>query len=394
VVTTNSSRPQPALEKDRLPEVKSRVLVDATAVPADRGGVGRYVDELLPALIAEGGEIAVVCQQRDAAFYGGLVGAQRVSTAPAWAASVPGRLIWEQLRLPAAARAATAAVLHCPHYTMPLATRVPVVTTLHDATFFTDPEVHLPVKRRFFRAWTRVSLRRARRAVTPSAATRDELVRVAGARRERVDVAHLGVDGTRFHPPTDAEVARVRAALDLGDTPYVAFLGTLEPRKNVPALVRAWVRASAGRDVPPALVLAGGRGWDEEIDRVAAEVPAGLRLLRTGYLPLEDLAGLLGGAELVAYPSLGEGFGLPVLEAMACGAPVLTTRRLALPEVGGDAVAYCEPDVAGIEAGLRSLLDDPARRAELAAVAAARAAGFTWAATARAHLASYARAAR
>ena len=371
-----------------------RVLLDATAVPADRGGVGRYVDELLPALVAEGGDVAVVCQQRDTAFYTDLVGAGRVSAAPSWAASVPGRLVWEQLRLPAAGRGAGAAVLHSPHYTMPLAARLPVVTTLHDATFFTDPAVHLPVKRRFFRAWTRVSLRRARRAVTPSAATRDELVRVAGARRDRVDVAHLGVDGARFHRPTEAEVSRVRATLDLDDTPYVAFLGTLEPRKNVPALVRAWVRACAGRSTPPALVLAGGRGWDEEIDRVAAEVPAGLRLLRTGYLPLADLAGLLGGAELVAYPSLGEGFGLPVLEAMACGAPVLTTRRLALPEVGGDAVAYCEPDVAGIESGLRALLDDPVRRAELAAAGLARAGEFTWAATARAHLASYRRAAR
>ncbi|MCZ2816411.1 glycosyltransferase family 4 protein [Modestobacter sp. VKM Ac-2984] len=377
-----------------MSEVMPRVLVDATAVPADRGGVGRYVDELLPALVAAGGDVAVVCQERDRVFYTGLVGAERVSTAPSWAASVPGRLVWEQLRLPAAGRAAGARVLHCPHYTMPLAARLPVVTTLHDATFFTDPAVHVPVKRRFFRTWTRVSLRRARRAVTPSAATRDELVRVAGARRDRVDVAHLGVDGARFHRPTEAEVSRVRATLDLADVPYVAFLGTLEPRKNVPALVRAWVRASAGRTTPPALVLAGGRGWDEEVDRVAAEVPAGLRLLRTGYLPLDDLAGLLGGAELVAYPSLGEGFGLPVLEAMACGAPVLTTRRLALPEVGGDAVAYCEPDVASIEAGLRALLDDPARRTGLAAAGQARAAEFTWAATARAHLASYQRAVR
>jgi glycosyltransferase involved in cell wall biosynthesis len=263
------------------------------------------------------------------------------------------------------------------------------VVTLHDATFFTHPEVHLPVKRRFFRTWTRISLRRARRCVTPSAATRDELVRVAAARADRVDVAHLGVDARRFHVPSDGERAAVREHLGLTG-PYVAFLGTLEPRKNASALVRGWVRAVAGTDDPPALVLAGGRGWDDEIDAAAAEVPPGLTLLRPGYLPLDLLAGLLGDAEVVAYPSLGEGFGLPVLEAMSCGAPVLTTRRLSLPEVGGDAVAYTEPDADAIAAALRDLLAAPDRRRQLGEAARARAALFDWRACARAHLTAYA----
>lgn len=375
-----------------MPESTPRVLVDATAVPADRGGVGRYVDELLPELVTADCDVVVVCQQRDAAHYATLVGDERVRTAPAWASSVPGRLLWEQLRLPAEARAVGADVLHCPHYTMPLATRLPVVVTLHDATFFTDPEVHLPVKARFFRIWTRISLRRARRTVTPSAATRDELVRVAAARAERVDVVHHGVDLVSFTRPTAAQVSAARSAAGIGEGAYVAFLGTLEPRKNVPALVRAWVRACAGRSEAPALVLAGGRGWDADVDTAVTEVPAELTVLRPGYVPLEHLAGLLGGADVVAYPSRGEGFGLPVLEAMACGAAVLTTRRLALPEVGGEAVAYCEPQADDIERGLRALLDDPAERARLAAEAVTRAAGFTWAAAARGHLSTYARA--
>jgi glycosyltransferase involved in cell wall biosynthesis len=302
------------------------------------------------------------------------------------------RFAWEQAGLPALVRRSRADVLHSPHYTMPLAAGVPVVTTLHDATFFTHPDVHLAVKRTFFRTWTRVSLRQARRCVTPSAATRDELVRVAGAQADRIDVAHLGVDPRRFHVPSEAERTAVREHLGLTGH-YVAFLGTLEPRKNAASLIRGWTWAVAGAEDPPVLVLAGGRGWDEEIERAAAEVPPGLELFRPGYLPLEMLAGLLGGAELVAYPSLGEGFGLPVLEAMACGAPVLTTRRLSLPEVGGDAVAYTEPDSASIAAALRELLDDPARRRELGEAARARAALFDWRACARAHLASYAAAA-
>jgi glycosyltransferase involved in cell wall biosynthesis len=372
--------------------LEERILVDATAVPADRGGVGRYVDELLPALVEEGVDLAVAVQAHDVEHYRALLPGVELLPAPAAIARPPARLVWEQAGLPRLVRRSRATVLHSPHYTMPLLAGVPVVTTLHDATFFTHPEVHLPVKRHFFRTWTRIALHRAARCVTPSAATRDELVRVAGARADRVDVAHLGVDARRFHVPSDTERAAVRAHLGLPGR-YVAFLGTLEPRKNAPALVRGWVQAVAGTDDPPALVLAGGRGWDDEIDRAVAEVPAELTLLRPGYLPLELLAGLLGEAELVAYPSLGEGFGLPVLEAMACGAAVLTTRRLSLPEVGGDAVAYTEPDPAAIAAALRGLLADPARRQELGVAARERAAGFDWRACARAHVASYAAAA-
>jgi glycosyltransferase involved in cell wall biosynthesis len=121
-------------------------------------------------------------------------------------------------------------------------------------------------------------------------------------------------------------------------------------------------------------------------------VPSSLRVIRPGYLRFQDLPGYLGGAELVAYPSHGEGFGLPVLEAMACGVAVLTTPRLSLPEVGGDAVAYTEPEPESIASNLADLLSDAPRRAELGRRGLARAHEFTWAASAEAHLASYARA--
>jgi len=124
-----------------------------------------------------------------------------------------------------------------------------------------------------------------------------------------------------------------------------------------------------------------------------AEVPGHLRVVRPGFLHTEDLPGYLGGAEVVAFPSQSEGFGFPVLEAMACGAAVLAAPRLSLPEVGGDAVVYAEPDTAGIANCLRELLTDDARRAALGQAARARARQFTWAASADAHLAAYAAAA-
>src|SRR5690606_5783133 len=183
-----------------------------------------------------------------------------------------------------------------------------------------------------------------------------------------------------------------RAAIGVGSTPYVAFLGALEPRKNVPALIRGFARAVADLSEPPALVLAGQPGWDRQVEAALESVPYRLRVIRAGYLPFDTLSGFLGGSELVAYPSLGEGFGLPVLEAMASGACVLTTRRLALPEVGGDAVAYCGVGAGDVAAALRELLDNPARRADPMQAALRRAKAFSWATSAALHREAYDRA--
>lgn len=369
-----------------------RVLVDATAVPADRGGVGRYVDGLVAALGTADADFAVVCQRTDAERFGRMAPGATIVPGPAAIAHRPPRLAWEQTGLPLIAQQVNAEVVHSPHYTMPLRAGRPVVVTIHDATFFTQPGVHTAVKGPFFRSAIKTALHRAARCVVPSKATRDELARELSADPTRIDVAYHGVDRETFYVPSEVEKSRVRARLGLRDTPYIAFLGTLEPRKNVPELIRGWVLAIADEPDPPALVLAGGSGWDNAIDQVVAEVPSHLRVLRPGYLRFGDLPGFLGGALTVAYPSFGEGFGLPVLEAMACGAPVLTTHRLSLPEVGGDAVAYTEADAESIGNNLDALLGDPERRRRLGDAAVRRASEFTWAASAEAHLQAYSRA--
>ncbi|WP_283138495.1 glycosyltransferase family 4 protein [Rhizohabitans arisaemae] len=369
-----------------------RVLVDAAAVPADRGALIRYVDGLVGGLDRAGADFAVACQRADAERYGRLAPSARIVTGPPAITHRAVRLAWEQTGLPVLARRIGAEVIHAPFYSIPIRSGLPTVVTVHDVTAFTESAQHSAVKASFFRSATKASVRHAARVITPSKATRDELLRVLSADATRIDVAYHGVDPDLFHVPSAAEIGHLAERLGLHGHAYVAFLGMPSPRKNVPNLIRGFARAVAGLPDPPALVLGGGGGWDDDVAAVLGDLPCGVRIVRPGYLPFADLAGFFGGATVVAFPSLSEGFGMPVLEAMACGAPVLTTARASLPEVGGDAVAYTEPDAAAIGEALRSLLTDPARRKLLSEAGSARSREFTWDASAEAHLISYERA--
>jgi glycosyltransferase involved in cell wall biosynthesis len=353
--------------------------------------VARFITGLLAGLDADGVVVDVVVKAEDEALLSEAAPGHRYHRAPARTSSRAYRLLWEQVGLPRLARRLGADAVHAPHYTFPLVLASKSVVTVHDATFFSAPEAHSRGKRLFFRTWTKLALRRAREVVAVSAATAAEVERYAGGRRRRpIRVAHLGVDGSVFHPPAPGETDALRTSLGLDEhEPYIAFLGTIEPRKSVPALIRAVVALRRADPSRPRLVVSGARGWDEEAAALLDDPRTKTDVVEAGYLPVESLHSLLGGAEVVCYPSVGEGFGLPVLEAMACGTAVLTTPRLAIPEVGGDAVEYTEPDERSIGAALSALLDDPERREVLGDAGLRRSAAFTWRACADHYLAAY-----
>lgn len=366
-----------------------RVLVDATSLPPDRGGVARYLAGLLSGATDVGRRTTVVVKPDDLEWLRSQAPEHDYVTTSRLLRRRPVRLLWEQVGLPLVALRTRSRVVHSPHYTFSLLLSSRTVVTLHDATFFTDPDDHGRGKRAFFRTWTLLARRWAASTVAPSRATLDAVTAAVGPPRRPVRVALHGVDPSVFHAPTSEQVEAFAARHRL-DPGWIAFLGTVEPRKNVPILVAAHARlaaASDGAGVPP-LLVAGGLGWDDPARALlaAAGDRPGAPLRYLGYLPLDELAAYLGGASVVVYPSSAEGFGLPVLEAMSSGGTVLTTPRTALPEVGGDAVRYAEPTEEALAEALRALLDDDAGRSELAAAGLQRARLFTWAACAAVHV--------
>ena len=364
-----------------------RVLVDVSAVPHDPVGAGRYTLELVTALARTGEiDLSLLARRDDGERWTAVAPTARVhAVGPT---NRPARLVWEQTRAPRLAAALDLDVWHGPHYTLPLRAMVPRVVTVHDLTFFDHPEWHERTKVAYFRRVIPAAVRNASAIVAVSAFT------AAGIRRQfdptvPVFVAPHGVDHEHFRTdPAPGEDALLRA-LGVG-SPYIAFVGLLEPRKNVPALVTAFARVTAGRP-NLRLVLGGGDGWGASAVREAV-VASGVasRILRPGYVPADAVPALLRNAEVVAYPSLTEGFGLPALEALACGAPLVSTSGSVVEEVVGDAALLVAPgDVDALTSALDWLLSDPHARTDLALRGPARAQGYTWDASAAIHLEAY-----
>lgn len=311
----------------------------------------------------------------------------RWSTERPWA-----RIAWEQLAQPWALYRAGVHLLHAMAFVSPLISTVPAVITVHDLSFLRFPERFRPANRLYLSTMTRLSCRRARRIIAVSQATANEVVRLLGVPIERVDVVPHGVQHARFHPCPSSQVESLRRERDL-PARFVLFLGTLEPRKNLTTLIKAFARTKALRQGVK-LVIAGGKGWYyREIFAHVERLNLADTVLFPGFVPDEELALWYNAALVFVYPSLYEGFGMPLLEAMACGTAVIGADASCMPEVVGDAGLLAPPhDVDELAASLDRLLDDADLRADLSRRGRERAATYTWEATARATVASYRRA--
>jgi glycosyltransferase involved in cell wall biosynthesis len=361
-------------------------------VPGETGGMETYARELTEALRAVAPEVRLTAfvnrevSESDAGPWGDLVPAVTVPV------RARNRLEWvrgEQMLLPRLAQGAGVELLHSLGSTAPAWGRYRRVSTIHDLHYRTVPEAHFGLRALGMRALVPLSARRADRVIADSEAVRDQLVDLLGLAREAVDVVPLGLGGRRRSEPL-AE-ATLRERLDVGDTPLVLSVSAKRPHKNLAALLDALALIEA--DERPVLVLPGYPTEHEaELRRRAASLGLDGRTRFIGWVDEAELEGLYAAAACFVFPSLAEGFGLPVLEAMSRGVPVACSAVDPVGAVAGEAALKFDPrSPREIADAIRRLISDRDEAERLAAAGRARAATFTWEATARGTLASYGR---
>jgi glycosyltransferase involved in cell wall biosynthesis len=362
--------------------------IDASrAVAARRTGTETYSLHLIRSLIAfgTGHRFRLYTNgQPPAGLFGGDLAAANVELR-----SIPFPRLWTHLRLSAEMAVRPPGVLFVPAHVLPLVHPRRSVVTVHDLGYLAYPEAHRTFDRRYLDWSTRWNARRAKIVIADSTATRADLIRAYGVDARKIRVSHLGRDES-LAPVRDARVlAEAQARYGIA-AHYVLYVGTLQPRKNLARVIEAFARLAAD----PAfaglqLVLAGKKGWlyDDLFAQVERMGLAG-RVLFPGYIEDADLPALLSGALAFVFPSLYEGFGIPVLEAGACGVPVITSNTSSLPEVAGDAALLVDPhDVDAIAEAMNRLVTDAALRAELSRRGLANVQRFSWEKCARETLA-------
>jgi glycosyltransferase involved in cell wall biosynthesis len=365
-----------------------KIALDVSAVPPRIAGAGRYIAELAARLPERGEETTLVTRRDDAPRW------RERSPSAALASIVPNaraaRLTYEAWVLGTSQTARDVDLWHGPHYTMPRRGTTPTVVTIHDLTFFTNPEWHERTKVTFFRRAITFASQHARALVLVSAFSARLLEDIVPVHAPIV-VAPLGVDLERFELGGGHDEGEFRRhSLDV-EVPYVLFVGTAEPRKGLDVLLESFSEV-ARDDHEVELWIAGQVGWGVGPFEAQLDAhPFKERIRRLGFVDDDLLAALYRRSRVVAYPSRGEGFGLPVLEAMACGSSVVTTDGTVMAEVAGGAARLVPVgDAEALATSLRAGLDDDdAARSSVAQSARARAEHFTWEACVDQHLVAY-----
>lgn len=356
--------------------------IDASrATRARRTGTETYSLHLIRALIEAGADHQLRLYTPE------LVGGERIIGSREYGEVrvIPFPRLWTHLRLAWEVSRYPPDVLFIPAHVMPLVCPVPTAVTVHDLGYLHHPEAHRPFDRWYLDWTTRRHARLAACVIADSQATRADLIRHYRADPDRIVVVYPGRDESLARVDDPAAIAAVEARYGAGEHgDYLLYLGTLQPRKNLARLVEAFARVQP-LTTSLRLVLAGEKGWlYEELFARVESLGLSNHILFPGYVADDDKAALISGAMALVYPSLYEGFGLPALEAMACGTPVLTSNVSSLPEVVGDAALLVNPlDTDAIADGMAHLITDAELRQSLVEKGYAQARKFSWANAAR-----------
>lgn len=374
--------------------------IDYTAAARQRAGIGRYTREMITALLnmesaheyaifaATGGLEAGRWEQESERLRSSKAehrGASnvRLCTLPIsddWLAR-----LWHRLRLPIPVEAVTGPldIFYSPDFVLPPTRRASrTMLTVHDLSFRRYPDTFVPSLRRYLERVVPRSISRADQVLADSAHTRSDIISLFDVSPDEVQVVYSGVD-PRFQPePKPRERERLQRRYGIGREPYILSVGTLQPRKNYVRLIRAFAQLGIGGHPDVHLAIAGGRGWLYE--EIVTEGKRRRRVHLLGFVDEGDLPALYRNAALFVFPSLYEGFGLPVLEAMACGVPVVCSDTSSLPEVGGEAALLVDPlDIDALAEGMAQALEDVQGRREMISRGLAKAGQFTWQRAAR-----------
>jgi len=367
-----------------------RIGIDYTAAVRQTAGIGRYTRLLIQtlAILDQDGDYLLFSAGRQP---GGVDWPDNFSLRQLPLSDRHMAIIWQRLRLPLPIEWLTGRLdlFHSPDFVLPPVRRAQTLLTVHDLSFMRWPECSSPPLLEYLMAAVPRSVARADRILADSECTRQDLVELLDVPAERIDVVYAGVE-ERFRPQADKAVDAVKARYGI-ERPYVLGLGTLQPRKNFARLIEAFALARERAGIPHALVIGGGEGWlsrgiHETIDRLGLRED--VRLI--GFVDDQDLPALYTGADLFAFPSLYEGFGIPVLEAMGCQTPVVTSRASSLPEVAGEAALLIDPtDVEELADALVRGLGDSELRDRMVLAGKGQVDRFSWRAAAQSLLQVY-----
>lgn len=358
--------------------------IDVTSAMNQGGGIGRYTRELVRALLEKGdnGFTYRLFSARPPAGANPLPAGANTSYHPTFLSEQWLYRLWYRLRLPVPVQWFTGrvALYHSPDFALPpVAGSIPTILTVHDLSFVHYPETFTPALIAYLNRVGPWSVRRASHILADSQATKDDLINLWQVPAGKITVLYSGV-GEMFRPVTDkTELATIRQKYGLDQTPYLFSVSTLQPRKNYQMLIRAFKAIAV--NWPHQLVIAGGKGWlyEQILEEVNQQGLTG-RVHFLGFVEDKDLPALYSQATLFLFPSLYEGFGLPPLEAMACGVPVVLSNASCLPEVGGQAALLLSPhDPAGWQNAIHRLLLDTDRRTKMIAAGYRQARQFRWA---------------
>ncbi|HYM15192.1 MAG TPA: glycosyltransferase family 1 protein [Dehalococcoidia bacterium] len=355
-----------------------RIAIDATSVPPRPAGAGVYAIQLVTAMAARDRRDGYALFARGRWADGVAAGKPNWRVERVGASSRPARLAWEQARLPGVLHRLGIDVLHSTHHTLPVrGVRCKRVVTVHDLTFLRMPQRYPAARRLYMQVLTRLAAHVADKIIVPSLAVRGDVTRLLGVPAARIAVVYEAA-GAGYAPLDRASAEAVARRYGIV-SPYVLSVGSLEPGKNRARLFRA-LRRLVDDGIDLRLAVVGQRAWSYESDlALLDELRLRDRVVVAGYVPQDDLPALYNAATAFAFPSLYEGFGLPLIEAMACGVPALTSNVSATAEVAGDAAVLVDPrSTDEIYGGLRRLLTDAALRVELSRRGRERAAGFSW----------------